>query len=890
MAKPSLTGGRLSAFLNGCRVSKGQQYNFSSMAKPFGSYYIPEAKLADFYDVYCDTVEAGTMPHLTEKPGPFGPMLVDFDFKYGLDVVERRYDAAFVRHVVAEYFRFLAQYVELDDANARCYVFERSAPYQAPKVTKDGIHLMFPFVHSTTPLKLMARMHVMEACRDAFLALGTTNPVADIVDRAVIDCNNWFVFGSGKPGCEPYRLTSVLDAGGGEHPTDMALRDLVPLLSVKGTTLPDVRFLEGMEEELDAQHELATNAAARQAVTARRRQTEQVDRRIRGAFEQCANLPFVRKLAGLLSAARADDYSSWMQVGWCLHNIDPRASVPNREGVDDSLLAAWTAFSGKSAKFAEGVCEGKWADMRRDGGLGMGSLVRWAREDDPEGYEKARGEDIIDLINHSAATAGAHHSVAKVLHAMYRYQFICVSRKFKSWIEFRQHRWHRIEEAHSLQTKLSKELYDQYARAQMDALAQSQNTDDLSERETFEKRKAVLSKIGTNLLQTVYKKNIMTEAAELFYCEGLEDKLDSNRTLLGFENGVYDLLAGEFRDGRPEDFITLSTGIDCVPHDPDDEHVRLVRKVFREIHVDPDIREYIFMLLSSFLSGENKAQKFHMWTGESGSNGKSFTVEMFMKALGSYSVILPISLLTAKRSASNAASPELARTKGRRFCVLQEPEEDVRVNVGLLKELSGGDQIVSRELYGPILQFAPQFKMALTCNRLPEIPSQDGGTWRRIRVVEFQSRFCEDPDPTDPRQFPVDTTLGDKMPELACALMSILLEYHKKYRAAGDKVKEPDAVIEFTRLYQQRSDTLLDFVNQHIVQTGVRTDLLRLGEVYMLLKEWYRANAGDNARVPSSKDVKEYLESKFGKANGTLWRGYSLRIVDPDADPDDEPR
>lgn len=74
--------------------------------------------------------------------------------------------------------------------------------------------------------------------------------------------------------------------------------------------------------------------------------------------------------------------------------------------------------------------------------------------------------------------------------------------------------------------------------------------------------------------------------------------------------------------------------------------------------------------------------------------------------------------------------------------------EDVTVNCGLLKKLSGGDSIVTRELYGLIMQSTPQFKMVLTCNRLPEIPLQDGQTWRRIRVVEFQSIFCE-PEPNN---------------------------------------------------------------------------------------------------------------------------------------------
>lgn len=680
----------LQSFLESCRVAKGDTYNFTSIAKPFGSYYVPDARMQDFYQLYCDTIEKHSlMPFLTEKPGPFSPILVDLDFKYDLSVTSRQYDDTFVKQFVQEYFNYIGQYIELDAENGQCYVFERKAPYQTAKACKDGLHAMFPFIHCPTSLKLLARDHMVVEHAPMFQELGTLNSVSDIVDRAVIDQNNWFMFGSGKPGCEPYSLTRIIDFEGNEVAIEKPFRELVPMLSVKGKTLPDVRYKDNMEDVLAARFEQLNDAKFRQQIKEVQKQRTQANIRIRSKFEQCTNLPFVRKLVTLLSKSRADDYQDWIQLGWCLHNIDDRLEIINEDGVrEPSLLQSWIDFSKHSEKYEEGCCDKRWGQMRQ-GGLGMGSLVRWAKNDDSDSYDQARGEDIRELIDKSAMSGGAHHSVAKVLYAMYRYQFICVSRKFRTWVEFRTHRWVRIEEAYSLQTKLSNELYGEYSKVQIELANRITQTPDLAEKEMYEKKKTIFSKIGTNLLQTTYKKNVMIEAAELFYCEGLEEKLDTNRNLLSFENGVYDLIASEFRDGRPEDYITLSTGIDFIPYDPADASVKIVYKIFSQIHVDPAIREYIFMLLASFLSGDNKSQKFHIWTGEQGSNGKSLSVDMFMHALGNYAAIMPISLLTAKRSASNSATPELARTKGRRFCVLQEPEQEARVNCGLLKELSG---------------------------------------------------------------------------------------------------------------------------------------------------------------------------------------------------------
>jgi len=72
-----------------------------------------------------------------------------------------------VETVVKTYFDVLGGYVQLDDYNNKCYIFEREAPYIVekpgkPAIVKDGLHMMFPAIKCYERLKWVARDHVMK--------------------------------------------------------------------------------------------------------------------------------------------------------------------------------------------------------------------------------------------------------------------------------------------------------------------------------------------------------------------------------------------------------------------------------------------------------------------------------------------------------------------------------------------------------------------------------------------------------------------------------------------------------------------------------------------------------------------------------------------------------
>jgi Primase C terminal 2 (PriCT-2)/Domain of unknown function (DUF927) len=88
-------------------------------------------------------------------------------------------------------------------------------------------------------------------------------------------------------------------------------------------------------------------------------------------------------LAGL-STSLANGYADWLRVGMALHFVAD----------DRPMLDAWDAWSRNCPeKYQPGVCERKWQSFGQKGGLGLGSLIYWARQNGwefPDAERKAK--------------------------------------------------------------------------------------------------------------------------------------------------------------------------------------------------------------------------------------------------------------------------------------------------------------------------------------------------------------------------------------------------------------------------------------------------------------------------------------------------------------------
>jgi P4 family phage/plasmid primase-like protien len=565
-----------------------------------GKYRIDKEKQDKFYELYTKWIfDYNEELHLTEAHNPdFCCVLIDLDFRYSsADGIERKYGIEDIKYILNKYIFYLDKYLKISDSMKEAFILEKSTPKIDPKdekVVKDGIHIMFPYIVTKYDVLHLVREEIVkdQEVDDYFKRMGYTNTIDDIVDKSVIQRNNWFMYGSSKPGKESYKLTQVFDM--------TSQNNILPDKSYKNLELVKLLSINS-EENLQNILEVENDDFFKKEYETKFGKQKKNTIKKGTVHKTTENLNIIRQLVGILNPQRAESFESWIRLGWCLHNIDYY------------LLDAWNDFSMNSSKYEEGVCEEKWEAMI-DKGLSMGSLCKWAMEDNMNEYKCIMRSCIQNFILSSLNKS--HHDIAKVVYEMFKHEFRCVSNRNKIWYQFKNHRWNEIDNAVELKKKISEEVVTEYTNyaGSLDGKIQELNADP-GQQELYIKRAQTALGISLQLRNEPFKNHIISACSVLFHDKGFYEKLDSNLDLVGFDNGVYDLDKMEFREGLPEDYISFTTGIDYKHYDDNDEVVENVHDFLKQVLPIPAVKKYVLQVMSSMLSGKTGDEKFHIWTG-----------------------------------------------------------------------------------------------------------------------------------------------------------------------------------------------------------------------------------------------------------------------------------
>jgi len=880
----------LRSFINKYRVEKGVKiFTNTSIGSPKVSLNIPDENYDEFINLYSLALTNGVQLYFTEKPLEPSPLRVDIDFRFTIPddksglyssqssnssnnnkKYERLYNDDNIYRIVDSYFSIINKYLNIPDEDKIAYVMEKPNPVEFRNKLKDGIHIIFPNIIIANNAQHFIRRKIIDIGDVIFKDLPICNDYESIVDKAIIDVNCWQMYGSKKPDCDTYRVSSIykyIDDKTEKIEYTLNARDeikFIKMFSMRKKMNYDINCIKEEYITEITQYSKHILPALDQKLKSK------VQNNILGKalnndkrYVSEDELIFIKKLVNeCLSTSRADNYTDWINLGWVLRNIDYR------------LLETWVDFSKISSVYIEGECHQLWDKMRKDN-MGIGTLRWWAKQDNLTKYNDVVNKSIIRLIDEALGSDGSHFDIACVVYAIFKDEFKAITKD--NWYKYdrEKHKWVRAREGLELRKILSVDICKKFMER---SHHYAEHCEDPIMKTINEEKSKKCINIAKQLKNASFKDSIMKECRTLFIDDKFEELLDSRSHLIGFENGVYDLKLHIFRDGMPDDYILLSTKNNYVKYNSDLFEIGEINDFFAKIFTNKNLRNYVMDILSCIIDGSISQERFYIFTGQ-GSNGKSKLLDLIQKAIGEYYCILPIALLTQKRAASNAAQSELERTKGRRFAVMQEPSENERLNIGLMKELSGQDRILVRTLFKEPYEFKPQFKMILTCNELPEVPSDDGGTWRRIKVCNFSSRFCENPV-VNKNEFHMDLELTDKFDKWKEVFISMMIERHKHINPSS--IIEPSEVRIATESYKQNNDIIGQFINEKIIiDEEIREPRVTITKLYNDFRIWCSSNVIKGKKCPDRNQLKAYFEKLLGVPyDNKGWRGISYKLED----------
>ena len=908
-----------------------------------GSFYIPPEENELFLKLYYDYVFLkNNSEYLTERHSDanshyeYSPIVIDIDFRYDYAISERLHDSVTISNLLLMYLDKIYDVFDVQEGDEfPIYVLEKDAPFRDEKhnVTKDGIHFIFGISCNKFTKEFLYDAvkdyypNYLKA-NDEFKMPPFINAIEELFDRGCMIGNaGWQAYGSKKEAkLDSYKLTYKVIAKRNEgdeyisiEPQEIAKNKVIPFdefvkISAHYTEFkrfdinPEIKKLFE-EKEVQTKKKLARKLNV--LVTTQKKaededlmhdepvdiseivNQEMLDIAIEQMLESIPQNKEYIKDAHYFALILPDKY------------YKPGSHVLNRKvafalkNTDNRLFLSWV----KLRSYAEDF---DYADIprlydlwenyfnKRDSDevvtLTKKSLLYWARIDsDPEDFRKVQKNSVDQLLD-AAILTKSDWDFACILHTLYRDSYISVVYNKKStWFRFENHKW--VEDnRNSLSILISTTLVDLVNTKLQEYQSCLKNFEAGSEQHKIlsGKIRAASDVIRMKLKMKAGKSGIIGEAENIFNDPNFVELSDSNPYLLCFNNGVFDFKDNIFRPGNPQDYLTKCTKIDYIPLNIDEHKEKMdeINKYMETLFPISGIRKYMWQHLAASLIGVKTVEAIFIYRG-SGSNGKSVLNNFIKSIMGTYYVSVPVQLYTDKRNAIGGTSSEIALLRNARMATSVEPSKGAQLNEGVMKQLTGGDPLQARELYTPLITFVPQCSFTISTNSLFDVTSNDDGTWRRIKIIDFVSKICKKGEKfTDGTKyvFEADLDLLKKIGTWKEVFMSMLIEICKEKKGVIDYCKEVD---EASNKYRGSQDYISQFIENMIIrEEGAKLGITGLNSAFKL---WWNDN-GLSGKMPKMNEIHDKINISFGdqcqelRSSKKYWKGITIKQMNDDDD------
>lgn len=583
------------------------------------------------------------------------------------------------------------------------------------------------------------------------------------------------------------------------------------------------------------------------------------------------NIETTIKIIGLLNEKQSDDYTTWCHVMMGIKN-----SFRGKDKMD-MLFDALDRFSQLSKKYddrEELLKKFNTFHQNYKNGITLNTIYAYGKIANEKEYLKimngsiddvVEDEDLNKLIMETIKDKGSHASICDLMDYKYR-NIHAPTENRETWYSysFAEHKWKKHGGIYDDFLQLLK-YYD-------NLIEQNQNNNEL-----IKTCKIVQDKIkNVDFRDKVLK--VLNKRA-LVRMPDFEETLNKNPYLIGFNNGVYDLQEHKFRDGKPEDYISIGVNYDYIHEHT--KHLNTLNKFIEDIMPDEKERKYMMLAFSMCLLGLNNEELMHVLSGV-GRNGKTKISKLLKHSFGDYYGEMMATQLTKEQPTAQNPRPDLISLKGKRIIVASEPEgENNKMNSSFIKLLTGGEGLSCRQLYSPdVKNIDPCFNMFLLCNEMPSLDKNDFAIWSRFRCLEFKTVFVD--TPINQGEKKKDIHINEKLPDWKQDMMLMLIEYYKIYQT--EKLCPTEEILKYTKQIRADTDIFQQYFNDCVI--GSEGEKVTTQDLYDVFKWWHKKNCPYTAISSFQKFSKSLnnlgYKTEVLKIDGRSPRGIKNFVLNPE--------
>ena len=298
-----------------------------------------------------------------------------------------------------------------------------------------------------------------------------------------------------------------------------------------------------------------------------------------------------------------------------------------------------------------------------------------------------------------------------------------------------------------------------------------------------------------------------------------QNLLDRHRMLLNSPTGVIDLNDFSVRKATPKDYFTKSVNANFDKSAKCPLWDKFLETIFNG---DKDLIRYVQKAVGYSLTGSTAEQCAFFLYG-TGKNGKSTFIDVLRELFGDYARNIQPETIMIKNN--NGINSDIARLKGARLVTTVEPNEGLKLNEGLLKQLTGGDIITARKLYAEEFEFKAEFKLWMATNHKPIIRGTDLGIWRRVHMIPFTVVIPENE---------VDKQLTEKLMQELDGIFTWALRGLAMYNKEG--LEMPSAVRQAVDEYKKEMDVVSRFLDECTEKAFAKS--VKASDLYQVYTNW----------------------------------------------------